>query len=349
MTRNDLLSGPTEAQRAVRRLPEPLPLSAQAWPPGTAPHLSVCFVTYNHLPFVRQALDAILAQETTFPVEILAHDDASTDGTAEILRDYVARYPGLFVPLFQRENQYSRGLKPNVNFNYPRVRGEYVAYCEGDDYWIEVGKLQRQVDFLERHPDCILCCHNAWELLEDGTLSDYVGEFEPKDGFITYRDLVSVNFIPTASVVVRSRAVARMPPEIHDALGGDWVLWAHLTRLGKLAYLDFKGSVRRRHGGGVWAGRSAIGRLEFRAGLAEEVNRMMGGVHRAELRTEVARIHDRIVQLCRASGDTRAALRAAGKAWVRRPTRRRAKEIRLLATLIVRGRLGALRRRWLHG
>lgn len=101
-------------------------------------------------------------QETNFPIEILIHDDASTDGTDEIIREYSKKYPALFYPLFESENQYSRGHKNDMDFyNYRRARGKYIAYCEGDDYWTDSHKLQKQIDFMESYPEYSVCFHRC--------------------------------------------------------------------------------------------------------------------------------------------------------------------------------------------
>ena len=103
-----------------------------------------------------------MMQETSFPIEILIHDDASTDGTDEIIREYTENYPDLILPLFETENQFSHGKQNEVDFyNYRRARGKYIAYCEGDDYWTDPLKLQKQVDFMESHPDYSVCFHRC--------------------------------------------------------------------------------------------------------------------------------------------------------------------------------------------
>lgn len=145
------------ATGTAARLPAPVPIAQQSWPEGTVPLVSICCATYNHGAFVRQCLDGFLTQETTFPVEILIHDDASTDDTATVIREYAAHYPSLIKPILQEENQYSKGIKPNVHFNYPRVKGRYIAFCEGDDYWTSPQKLMMQVSFLETHANYSLC------------------------------------------------------------------------------------------------------------------------------------------------------------------------------------------------
>ena len=125
------------------------------------PLVSVLCLAYNHEAYIRQTLDSFLAQETDFPFEIIIHDDASTDRTAEIIREYEAKYPGLIRPIYQTENQYSRGVKISRVWNLPRTQGKYIAFCEGDDCWTSPYKLQTQYNYMERNPDCGVCVHQA--------------------------------------------------------------------------------------------------------------------------------------------------------------------------------------------
>lgn len=128
--------------------------------------VSVICNAYNHEKYIAKCLDGLVMQKTTFPFEILIHDDASTDGTAEIIRAYEKRYPHLIKPIYQTENQYSKG--GIYQFQYPRAQGEYIAFCEGDDFWIDELKLQRQFDALEAHPEVDMCAHGAITVAEDG-------------------------------------------------------------------------------------------------------------------------------------------------------------------------------------
>ena len=134
------------------------------------PMVSICCAAYNHAPYIAQALESFLAQDV--PIEILVHDDASTDGTQDILRDYARRYPDVVRPLFETENQYSRGVAIDPTFNYPRARGKYIALCEGDDCWCDPHKLRRQVDYMEAHPDCTFCFTNGMIRDADGRAPD---------------------------------------------------------------------------------------------------------------------------------------------------------------------------------
>ncbi len=124
--------------------------------------VSVCVITYNHCNYIRQCLDCILMQQVDFPIEIIINDDCSTDGTAEIVKEYEKNHPELFRATYQTENQYSKGVRGMfARFCFPKARGKYIALCEGDDYWTDPLKLQKQVDFLEENSGYVMCSHEC--------------------------------------------------------------------------------------------------------------------------------------------------------------------------------------------
>ena len=138
--------------------------------------VTVCCICYNQKKTVARMLDSILRQKTTFHFEIVIHDDASTDGTGQIIEQYARKYPNVIVPIIQTVNQYSIGGRPDLNV-IPRVRGNYVAFCEGDDYWYDDEKLQLQVEALEAYPSCSIAVHNVKKQnTKDGK---YLGLFPP--------------------------------------------------------------------------------------------------------------------------------------------------------------------------
>lgn len=120
--------------------------------------VSICCLTYNHSPYIGQCIEGFLMQKCNFNFEVLIHDDASTDGTSEIIQKYQEKFPKIIKPIVQTENQWSNGKRLNIRFNFPRAQGKYIALCEGDDYWTDPLKLQRQVDFLENNPEYSLVC-----------------------------------------------------------------------------------------------------------------------------------------------------------------------------------------------
>lgn len=201
---------------------------------------------YNHEPFLRQCLDGFVMQQTNFPFEAIVHDDASTDGSAAIIREYAEKYPDIIKPIIETENQYSKHDGSIRRIMDAHTRGKYVAYCEGDDYWTDPLKLQKQVDFLESHPDYSMCFHKAKVIAEGGR--EYVDCFskleerEYKAGEILTRWI-----IPTASIVFRSEVHI---PTHKDFRTGDVIVHAACVASGRVYCMADEMSVYRQHDGG---------------------------------------------------------------------------------------------------
>ena len=130
--------------------------------------VSICCTCYNQEKYISQCLDGFLSQKTSFPFEIIIHDDASTDHTADIIRQYQQKYPDIIFPILQKDNQYSKNIRIGAQWIYPQARGKYIARCEGDDFWCEPNKLQIQFDALEKHPECNLCVTKVQAVSEPG-------------------------------------------------------------------------------------------------------------------------------------------------------------------------------------
>ncbi|MGG7036229.1 MAG: glycosyltransferase [Flavobacterium sp.] len=211
---------------------------------GQNPVVSISCITFNHAPYIRECLDGFLMQKTTFPFEVVIYDDCSTDGTKEIIEEYTSKYPDIFFPMIQTENQYSKGVRGMMaRFNFPRCRGKYIALCEGDDYWTDSGKLQKQVGFLENNPDFNLVGHYALD-----SFGKTRGKHE-KDTF-AFEDIYYRNFIiPTASMVFRNNLV--FPGWTSKIYGGDRAIIYLNAEKGKLKILPFMGSFYRIHEGGM--------------------------------------------------------------------------------------------------
>ena len=221
------------------------------------PLVSICSITYNHAPYIRQCLDGFLMQKTNFKYEIIIHDDASTDGTAEIIKEYAEKYPDLITPIFQTENQYSKGLRGfYARFVYPRAKGKYIAICEGDDYWTDPLKLQKQVDFLEANPDFVMCSHTHKILYESlGELKNSWYRINKEDG-VFYNIITLINgdwFFHPLTVVYRAdkldlKEYSQYPYSM------DAVLFFHLLKKGKGYMFPEEMGVYRVHSGGIWSG-----------------------------------------------------------------------------------------------
>lgn len=208
------------------------------------PLVSICCLAYNHEAYIRQCLDGFMMQKTTFPIEILIHDDASTDNTADIIREYEKKYPTIIKPIYQVENQYSKGVRVGVVYNLSRVRGKYVALCEGDDYWIDPLKLQKQVDFMESHPECSMCFHRCRELM-DGVDVPIVFR-HLKEGYYTGKDILETWTVPTASVFFHNYG-SYLQQQCKGIIHGDIFLFLLLAERGKLYCLPDVMSVYRRN------------------------------------------------------------------------------------------------------
>ncbi len=222
----------------------------------TTPKVSILCITYNHARFIRDALDGFVMQKTNFPFEVLIHDDASTDGTADIIREYATKYPDIIKPILQTENQWSRGISISKVYQWPRIRGEYVAVNEGDDYWTDPYKLQRQVDFMDAHPDYSVCFHPVRVVWDNGAYPDSIFP-SPKYRFnkttLELSDLLKHNFIQTNSVMYRWRreCVDLFPTGI---MPGDWYVHLLHAQVGKIGFIPDVMSVYRRNDGGIWTG-----------------------------------------------------------------------------------------------
>ncbi|MDR0971223.1 MAG: glycosyltransferase [Bacteroidales bacterium] len=117
------------------------------------PLVSIICITYNHEPFIRETLEGFIKQKVNFPIEVLINEDLSTDNTASIVKEFEEKYPNIIKPIYQKENQYSKGINPWFDILFPLAQGKYIAICEGDDYWVDENKLQKQVDFLENNKE----------------------------------------------------------------------------------------------------------------------------------------------------------------------------------------------------
>lgn len=221
------------------------------------PLVSVCCLVYNHAPFLRECFEGFVMQKTNFPMEILVHDDASTDGSQEIIKEYTAKYPNLFKPIYQTENQYSKGRSISVTYQYPRAKGKYIALCEGDDYWTDSYKLQKQVDFLETHLDYSLCCHRyrIYNQNTDTWEDDYVAEKfkEFPDGF-SFSNKENFECWITKTMTLMFRASEQLWKSFQQySYTRDVHLNYHLLKQGKGYCFPWDGAVYRRHDGGVFS------------------------------------------------------------------------------------------------
>lgn len=130
--------------------------------------VSICCLVFNHEKYLRKCLDGFVMQKTDFEYEVLIHDDASSDGSPDIIREYENQYPNIFKPIYQQENKFSKGVDISWEYQYPRAKGKYIALCEGDDYWTDAEKLQKQFDLMEENENISMCVHSVRYVNETG-------------------------------------------------------------------------------------------------------------------------------------------------------------------------------------
>lgn len=203
--------------------------------------VSVFCLAYNHQNYIREALEGFLMQKTNFAFEVLIHEDASTDGTAQILREYEKKYPGFIRVVYEEENRYGQGVEYFYDILAPMARGKYIAVCEGDDAWIDENKLQIQVDYMEKHPECSLLGHKAFLQYP----YNWNGDRDPRamgvdlDGMVVpYERMFFEWQIPTASFVFRKDTYMEMPQFFRNAPTGDEPLEFYLAEKGEVHFMD---------------------------------------------------------------------------------------------------------------
>lgn len=201
--------------------------------------VSVLCITFNQKRYIRKCLESLVKQKTNFKYEILVHDDASSDGTTEIIREYEMSYPELIYPIYQTENQYSKGNDVQM-IALKIAKGKYIAVCEGDDFWTADDKLQKQIDFLEAHQDYSVCAHAAYKAFEDDSLSEesFFRPYFESCTVSTEQIIAGWNFA-TNTLMFRRSAIDELPiPFKGDCENGDYAWLVYLALKGKVFYLD---------------------------------------------------------------------------------------------------------------
>ncbi|HCR53064.1 MAG TPA: hypothetical protein DIW27_01515 [Cytophagales bacterium] len=242
--------------------------------------VSVCVITYNHEKYIRQALESILAQTTSFPIEILIGEDCSTDGTRKIILEFEKRYPERIRAILSKVNM---GANRNLIRTLEDCKGKYIAVLEGDDYWLSPLKLQKQVDFLESHPECTICFHPVEVFFQEIGMKRGVWPDYNVDEITTLTDLIKNNYIPTCSVMYRNIQINKIPDMYYDLKSGDWPLHVMYAQLGNIGYLADVMALYRYHSTGVFSRLNFVQKLKTALMAREFVYSQIPDVPKKEL------------------------------------------------------------------
>lgn len=229
------------------------------------PLVSIICNTYNHEKYISKAIEGFLSQKTNFAFEVLIHDDCSTDSTATIIKKYEEMYPDIIKPIYADENRYSKNILINSIYQYPRAKGKYIAFCEGDDFWTDKYKLQRQVDFLEKYDNYVGCVHKYIVVDKNGEKNDVktFGYYD-EEGRYTLKDFCSQE-LPSqlATLVCRNifnNKSTEYPKELQLVkIQGDIKLYLYLLSYGDIYRMPYIMSAYRfvyEDGGASWSSKA---------------------------------------------------------------------------------------------
>lgn len=219
------------------------------------PKVSVMIITYNHEKYIGQALESVLMQRTNFPFEINVIEDASKDKTQEIIMEYVRKYPDIVKPFLNKENIGFKVTQKNFYRGFLTLTGEYLAILEGDDYWTSPDKLQKQVDFLDAHPEFAVCGHNTIKIYEDGSQEPHRFLYWGKQSDATVEDVINLrSFFHTTGILYRNVFNGSPPPQFRNKWSCDiFIMIAHAVH-GKVHHIDEDMAIYRAHSGGRFSG-----------------------------------------------------------------------------------------------
>ena len=294
-------------------------------------------VTYNHAPYVAQAIDSVLAQTTTFPFEIVISEDCSTDGTREIVQAYQRRHPDRIRLLLSETN---RGDNEVIARGIRAARGEVIAYLDGDDWWMAPHKLQAQVDYLENHPSCAMCYHSVLRVYPGGERPDHPSLPPGPRPPMTTEDVLARYYLNSCSLAFRRSTVPELPDWYRSADLADWALAVLVSTRGQVGYLDEVMAAYRIHSTGVWSALTHIGRIRRRLDFYDRLGSDIRKTYAGAIRTGRARAYFDLALAWEAQGRARQATTCLLQSLLARPHGRQ---------LSASARLRVLARVWLPG
>ncbi len=256
--------------------------------------VSACIITYNQEKYIEQCLQGAVEQKVNFSYEIIIGDDYSTDRTGEIIQRYSAQYPGL-IKYFRREK--NLGMNKNWIETIKNCSGRYIAICEGDDYWTDPNKLQKQVDFLDSHSKFSLSFHNALIVYENGNNQTIPFCDPDQKATSALPDIIKKNFIPTASILFRKANVESIPGWFDKIKMADWALHILNARHGKLGYLNEIMSVYRIHDNGIWTSLSEEDNINAKIEFFQKINDYLNYKYDEHISINLRSLRERLARI----------------------------------------------------
>jgi glycosyltransferase involved in cell wall biosynthesis len=253
------------------------------------PLISCCIITFNHAPYIKQAIESVLNQKHHYSFEIIIADDCSTDGTTGIIKKYQEEYPSLIKVIIQPVNV---GASKNFTGLLKAARGKYIAYLEGDDYWKDELKLQKQIDFLEHNPDYSICFTDVLETFSED-LNDPRNVLHGGSGSkstTTINDLLYENYIQTVSVIFKNKLFPYFPDWYADLMPGDWPLHILNAQFGKIFYFDECMCVHRNYSDGLWSSQKKIKRIENTLNVCNVIGKELNLVSNKNLKAGISKL-----------------------------------------------------------
>lgn len=256
--------------------------------------VSACIITYNQEKYIEQCLQGAVEQKVNFSYEIIVGDDCSTDRTSEIIRRYSAQYPSLIKHLRREKNL---GMNKNWVETIKNCSGRYIAICEGDDYWTDPNKLQKQVEFLDSHSEFSLSFHNALIVYENGNNQTIPFCDPDQKATSALPDIIKKNFIPTASIVFRKANVENIPNWFNKIKTADWALHILNARHGKLGYLNEIMSVYRIHDNGIWTSLSEEENINAKIEFFQKINDYLNYKYDEHISINLRSLRERLARI----------------------------------------------------
>jgi glycosyltransferase involved in cell wall biosynthesis len=260
------------------------------------PKVSVVLLTYNHEKWIAQAVESVLMQETNFDYEVTIVEDCSSDGTRAMVIDFQKRFPERIRLMLSEENGEYR---ENLAAAFLDSAGEYIAQLDGDDFWTSPQKLQKQADYLDAHPECVMCFHNVRVFDEAGTVEPWYLNSSAQEEITGLEDLLVVNYIASCAPMLRQGVIEEFPEWYYTAAWADWPLYLLHAQHGKIGYLDEVMGARRFHSGGMWAGLSNAQKVEHTIRFYEHIGPNFDARHRAIIQGRIVELSRKLTRLYR--------------------------------------------------